>query len=110
MKKMRKVRLFQKDAYIGIDFLNKKTEIIKLKEPNDLNVFAFDIETQTGKKTIAMANPAVPEVNAIKMELEEFKNSILNNTRTIVSEMDGLLAMDVAHQILDKIGHNTISG
>ena len=45
MKKMRKVRLFQKDAYIGIDFLNKKTEIIKLKEPTDTNVFAFDIET-----------------------------------------------------------------
>jgi predicted dehydrogenase len=110
MKKMRKVRLFQKDAYIGIDFLNKKTEIIKLKEPNDLNVFAFDIETPTGKKTIAMANPVVPEVNAIKMELEEFKNSILNNTRTIVSEMDGLMAMDVAHQILDKIGQNTIAG
>jgi predicted dehydrogenase len=109
MKKMRKIRLFQKDSYIGIDFLNKKTEIIKLKEPNDLNVFAFDIETPTGKKTIAMANPVVPEVNAIKMELEEFKNSIKNNTRTIVSEMDGLMAMDVAHQILDKIGHNTIS-
>ena len=29
MKKMRKMRLFQKDAYIGIDFLEKKTEIIK---------------------------------------------------------------------------------
>ena len=33
MKKMRKMRFFQKDAYIGIDFLNKKTEIIKLKGP-----------------------------------------------------------------------------
>ncbi|MGB3008116.1 MAG: Gfo/Idh/MocA family oxidoreductase [Chitinophagaceae bacterium] len=109
MKKMRKVRLFQKDSYIGIDFLNKKTEIIKLKEPNDLNVFAFDIETPSGKKTIAMSNPVVPEVNAIKLELEEFKNSIVNNTRTIVSEMDGLMAMDVAHQILNKIGHHTIS-
>ena len=31
MKKMRKMRLFQKDAYIGIDFLDKKTEIIRLK-------------------------------------------------------------------------------
>jgi predicted dehydrogenase len=31
MKKMRKMRLFQKDAYIGIDFLNKKSEVIKLK-------------------------------------------------------------------------------
>lgn len=109
MKKMRKMRLFQKDAYIGIDFLNKKTEVIRLKEPQDSNAFAFDIETPSGKKTIAIANPQVPEVNAIRLELEEFKNAIENNTRTIVSEMDGLAAMDVAHQILGKIGNNIIS-
>ncbi|MBK7288857.1 MAG: Gfo/Idh/MocA family oxidoreductase [Chitinophagaceae bacterium] len=109
MKKMRKIRLFQKDSYIGIDFLNKKTEIIKLKEAKDSNVFAFDIQTPTGTKTIAMANPIVPEVNAIKKELEEFRDAILNNTKTVVSEMDGLMAMDVAHQILEKIGNNVIS-
>ena len=109
MKKMRKMRIFQKDAYIGIDFLNKKTEIIKLKEGKDSNVFAFDIVTPTGKKTIAIANPIVPEVNAIKKELEEFRNAILNNTKTVVSEIDGLLAMDVAHQILQKIGNNVIT-
>ena len=109
MKKMRKIRLFQKDSYIGIDFLNKKTEIIKLKEPQDSNVFAFDIETPSGKKTIAMANPVIPEVNAIKMELTEFRNAIVNNTKTIVSEMDGLMAMDIAHQILEKIGNNVIT-
>ena len=109
MKKMRKVRLFQKDAYIGIDFLNKKTEIIKLKEPQDSNVFAFDIETPGGKKTIAVANPAIPEVNAIRMELEAFRNAILDNTRTVVSEIDGLMAMEVAHQILKKIGNNVIT-
>lgn len=108
MKKMRKMRLFQKDAYIGIDFLNKKTEIIKQKEPKDSNVFAFDIETPKGKKTLAIANPLVPEVNAIKKELEEFRNAVVNNTKTIVSEIDGLLAMDVAHQILKKIGNNVL--
>jgi predicted dehydrogenase len=109
MKKMRKVRIFQKDAYIGIDFLNKKAEVIKLKEPQDSNVFAFDIETPSGKKTIAVDNPLVPEVNAIKRELEEFKDAILNNTKTVVSEVDGLMAMDVAHQILAKIGNNVIT-
>src|SRR5258705_2355130 len=109
MKKMRKIRIFQKDAYIGIDFLNKKTEIIKLKEAQDSTAFAFDIETPSGKKTIAIANPVVPEVNAIKEELSAFKLSIINNTKTIVSEMDGLMAMDVAHQILNKIGNNIIT-
>ena len=103
MKKMRKMRLFQKDAYIGIDFLEKKTEIIKLNTPGDKNVFTFDIETNSGKKTIAIANPNVPEVNAIKMELEEFRNAIVNNTNTPVSVVDGFRAMDVAHQILEKI-------
>ena len=48
-------------------------------------------------------------VNAIKKELEEFKNAIEKNTRTIVSEIDGLMAMDVAHQILQKIGNNVIT-
>ncbi|MEI9956114.1 MAG: Gfo/Idh/MocA family oxidoreductase [Ferruginibacter sp.] len=104
MKKMRKMRLFQKDAYIGIDFLEKKTEIIKLNTPGDKNVFTFDIETNSGKKTIAIANPNVPEVNAIKMELEEFRNAIVNNADTPVSVVDGFRAMDVAHQILEKIG------
>ena len=109
MKKMRKMRLFQKDAYIGIDFLNKKSEIIKLKTPEDLDVFAFDIETPNGKKTIALSHPAVPEVNAIRMELEKFTEAILTNTPTRVSEVDGYRAMDIAHQILQKIKHNTIN-
>ena len=104
MKKMRKMRLFQKDAYIGIDFLEKKTEIIKLNTPGDKNVFTFDIETNNGKKTIAIANPGIQEVNAIKMELEEFRDAILNNTDTPVSVVDGFRAMEVAHQILEKIG------
>jgi predicted dehydrogenase len=109
MKKMRKMRLFQKDAYIGIDFLNKKTEIIKLKTSRDLDVFSFDIETPNGKKTIALSNPSVPEVNAIKLELDKFCDAILTNTPTRVSEVDGFRAMDIAHQILVKIRHNTIN-
>ena len=109
MKKMRKMRLFQKDGYIGIDFLNKKTEIIKLKTPQDVDVFAFDIETPNGKKTIALSNPSVPEVNAIRLELEKFCESVINNTPTPVSEVDGFRAMDIAHQILQKIKHNTIN-
>jgi predicted dehydrogenase len=105
MKKMRKIRMFQKDSYIGIDFLEKKTEIIKIKEPQDLNVFAFDIETPNGKKALAIANPQISPANAIKLELEAFVNSIEENKPTVVSEIDGFLAMEVAHQILEKISN-----
>ncbi len=106
MKKMRKMRLFQKDSYISIDFLDKKAEIIKYKSPEDKNVFAFDIETNHGKKTIAISAPAIKENNAIKMELESFTDAIKNNKTTVVSEVDGYRAMEVAHQILDKIDRN----
>lgn len=103
MKKMRKIRLFQKDAYIGIDFLEKKTEIIKLKEEDSGDDFSFDIETPSGTKTISIQNPEVKDVNAIKEELTAFRDAITGNTPVLVSEMDGYLAMEVAHQVLEKI-------
>lgn len=103
MKKMRKMRLFQKDAYIGIDFLDKKTEVIKYKTDDDENVFSFDIETNNGIKTIAVASPEIKENNAILEELESFVEAIRLNTPTRVSELDGYRAMEVAHHILKKI-------
>ncbi|MDQ2718388.1 MAG: Gfo/Idh/MocA family oxidoreductase [Bacteroidota bacterium] len=106
MKRMRKMRLFQKDSYISIDFLDKKTEIIKYKSPEDKDVFSFDIETNHGKKTIAVSAPVIKENNAIKMELQSFTDAIKNNQTTVVSEIDGYRAMEVAHQILDKINRN----
>ncbi len=103
MKKMRKMRLFQKDAYIGIDFLEKKTEIISQNAPTDKNVFTFDIDTGKGKKTVAIANPLVENTNAMKDELMAFRDAIVNNTETAVTVVDGFRAMEVAHQILAKI-------
>jgi predicted dehydrogenase len=108
MKKMRKMRLFQKDSYVGIDFLDKKTEIIKYKTADDKNVFSFDIETKTGKKSIAIAAPVIKEINAIKMELESFVKAITENRTTVVSEIDGYRAMEVAHQIIEKISRNQV--
>jgi predicted dehydrogenase len=108
MKKMRKMRLFQKDAYVGIDFLDKKTEIIKYKSPEDKDVFTFDIDTGHGKKTIAIAAPVVKENNAIKTELQSFVDAITNNKTTVVTEIDGYRAMEVAHMILERISRNQL--
>lgn len=103
MKRMRKMRLFQKDAYIGIDFLEKKTEIIKLKGEGDNEFFHFDIETPTGTKTVAIENPEISEVNAIEAELRAFCHAIRTDSRPPVNEIDGLVALEVAHEILRKI-------
>ena len=109
MKKMRKMRLFQKDAYIGIDFLDKKAEIIRLKEEDDTASFSFDIQTPHGTKTIAVASPAIVPTNAIMDELLSFVDSVVNNKPVVVSEIDGYAAMEVAHQILDKISQTKIT-
>lgn len=109
IKRMRKMRLFQKDAYISVDFLDKKTEVIKLKTGEEEQGFSFDIETHVGKKTIVIANPPVPEVNAIKRELEEFVAAINNNKQPVVNEIDGFRALEVAHLILQKISHNLLA-
>ncbi len=106
VKKMRKMRLFQKNSYISINFLEKKTEITRLKTAADKNAFIFDIETNHGKKSIAFYTPKIEDNNAIKMELQSFRDAILNNTHTLVSEVDGFRAMEVAHLILEKIGKN----
>jgi predicted dehydrogenase len=102
MKKMRKIRLFQKDAYISIDFLEKKTEIIRMDSEEGAD-FSFDLDTPNGSKRISVSSPKTEAVNAIKMELEGFRDAILNNTETPVPIQDGYAALDVAHQILEKI-------
>jgi predicted dehydrogenase len=110
MKKMRKMRIFQKDAYIGVDFLNKKSEIISLdNKDNPGEGFSFDIETMSGKKSILVRSPEVPDINAIQLELEKFTEAVLQNKPTPVSELDGYRAMDIAHQILQKIKYNSIN-
>lgn len=103
MKKMRKLRIFQRDAYIGIDLLEKKSEVIRMNN-QDLNAaFQFDVETREGKKSIAVIQPDVQETNAIRLELEHFRDAILKNTNVPVTDLDGFRAMDVAHQILKQI-------
>lgn len=111
LKKMRKMRLFQRDAYIGIDFLAKQTEVIRLKEPNmKSSMLDFPLELANGeKKIISVQMPEVGNENAIRMELAEFKDAIINDKPTRVTVYDGFQAMDVAHQILKKMSmHNEL--
>lgn len=111
IKKMRKMRIFQRDAYIGIDFLEKKTEVIKLKmEGMEKGMYDFPIEVPGGEqKTISIQMPEVKPVNSIRMELEEFSKAIVEDKPVRVSVYDGYQAMDVAHQILKKMSiHNEL--
>ena len=109
LKKMRKMRLFQRDAYIGIDFLDKKTEVIRLKEGvEDMGALDFPVELGNGEqKVISIQMPEVQASNAIHAELSEFAEAIRSDKPVRVSVHAGYQAMDVAHHILKKMSlHN----
>lgn len=109
LKKMRKARFFQRDGYIAIDFLDKKVEAFRLSEGHISNSpFSFEIDPKNNgeKKILSYESPAVPEVNAIKYELELFAKSIINDLPTPVTLEDGFNSLEVAHLILEKIEMN----
>ena len=59
-------------------------------------------------KKIFLAKPTVKPLNAIQAELESFRSAIVNNTTPPVTINDGYSALDVAHQIMDKISQSTM--
>jgi predicted dehydrogenase len=103
MKNMRKSRFFQKDAYISVDFLEKKSEVVKMKDaPEDPDDFAMILQNAEGnKKQIYFENPKILQNNAIMDELESFADAIENNQTPIVSLQQGTRALKVAQQIID---------
>lgn len=107
MKKMRKTRFFQRDAYIAVDFLDKKTEIIRMnkisKMPDDPMAMVFDPGNGNPLKQVYIEKPEIIPVNAIKTELESFYEAIFTNSTPPVTINDGCNALDVAYRILDKI-------
>jgi predicted dehydrogenase len=106
MKNMRKSRFFQKDAYISVDFLDKKVDVIRLNTvegPPDPLAVLIELGKDKGVKQIYFENPSVTPHNAIKVELESFANAINKNTNPLVSLDDGFKALSVAYKIIEKM-------
>jgi len=102
MKNMRKSRFFQRDAYISVDFLEKKCEVVKMKDaPAEPDEFAMILQNAEGvKKQIYYDNPSVSPNNAILDELETFANAITNNTTPIVTLEQGAKALKIAKAVI----------
>jgi predicted dehydrogenase len=106
MKNMRKSRFFQRDAYISVDFLDKISEIVQIKdvegEPDPLAV-NIDLGEGKGTKEFSFDKPKVKQNNAILDELSCFYEAIVNDTTPPVTLEDGYRALQAAHMILDKM-------
>mgnify|MGYP001823353726 CR=1 FL=1 len=102
LKNMRKSRFFQKDAYISVDFLEKKNEVVRMKDaPESPDEFAMILQNAEGiKKQIYFENPEVVQNNAILDELDSFAQAIEEDSTPIVSLRQGTEALKLAYQII----------
>jgi len=106
-KKMRKMRIFQRDAYIAVDFNSGVSEIFRLVSPDDKSLKDFISFGEMGigdkKKAIIYEQPEQKEINALRYEQQLFIDAIKNNETPVVSGKDGLRALVVAEMIIKKI-------
>lgn len=106
LKNMRKTRIFQKNAYISVDFSNKDAALLQMKNvEGEVDPFSvvFDLGEEKGKKEILFEKPTIKENNAIKDELQSFANSIKKNTQPLVTVEDGYNALRIASIIIEKM-------
>ncbi len=105
LKNMRKTRIFQKDAYISIDFLEKKVEVVKMKDaPSVAGDFDMILQNAEGeKKQIYFESPDISDNNAILEELETFADAISRGIDPVVTLEQGAKALDVALQVIQCI-------
>ncbi|GAB5539945.1 MAG: Gfo/Idh/MocA family oxidoreductase [Salibacteraceae bacterium] len=105
LKNMRKSRFFQKNAYITVDFLERKTDIVQLQDPDPNDPFGIIINPGESKapKQLVFDKPEIMETNAIKEELSAFGHAIDSKEKPIVTADDGYNAMLVAQQILEQL-------
>ncbi|MEL6638923.1 MAG: Gfo/Idh/MocA family oxidoreductase [Bacteroidota bacterium] len=106
LKQMRKVRLFQRDAYISLDFLEKNAQIVRMYDKASNPPQAeqmMELPTPQGDKLIHIEMPTIEPTNAIKMELESLATSIREQRPPKVGIEDGYRALEVAYRILEEI-------
>lgn len=108
LKQMRKIRLFQKDAYISLDFLEKKAQVVRLYDEEEAGQLppglpVMEMPTATGSRYISIESPEMEPGNAIKMELESFAQSIQDGTPPPVSLQDGYEALQLAYRVTEEI-------
>lgn len=103
---MRKMRMFQRDGYISIDFAEGIAEVYRATKvdhaiPAGLNLGTIGIGDSA--RVVTYEQPEPPQVNSLKMELELFLQSIMQDTPTPVGPGEALEVMNVVDSIVRQI-------
>ena len=104
--RVRKMKIFQQDLYITIDFLIGLTEIYRVMDANESDsaaIMSVPIESGEKQRQIFYEKPIIKIYDALKMELQNFIDSVKGKATPIVSGRDGRDALNIAIQIHNKI-------
>lgn len=101
-KTMRKMRFFQKDTYITVDFHQKMAEVFRLDtDVQNADMVLGEIGVGENKKQVIYQKPQPVGDNALRAELEAFLSTIQGEDVPCVTAVDGREALAVALQVID---------
>lgn len=89
--KMRRLRVFQRDGYVSIDYQARQGMICRRVEKPGERV-SLEMEQRQGS-----------DAEPLKLQLEAFLRAVTAGSRPVVSGEDGLAALELAHQVLNAI-------
>jgi len=113
---MRKMRLFQKESYLSIDFAKPDVNIFSIKDadiamPESIVPAQMlgSIEAGVKNKNIYFEKPHLPDINAIAEEQQSFVDAIMNDTPVLVSGEEAAEALRIAEEIADIVNSRALS-
>jgi predicted dehydrogenase len=95
MNKMRRMRVFQRDRYVSIDFQTRQGMVSRRAAP------------EGGRPTIEIEEFKGNEDEPLKLQLASFLDAVRTGSRPVVSGADGAAALDIAHRVLQAIDSYT---
>jgi predicted dehydrogenase len=91
LRRERKLRIFQPDAYFSIDFDERRGRVVR-REPDD-----------AGQPSLTFEDLEVREGDALEEEIEAFVQAVRARQPPPVTGWDGLRALEVAHVIRESV-------
>ncbi len=104
---MRKLRIFQKNAYISLDLLEKKAEVYRLvnaenKESPLGKTVVGQIPIEKTGKTIIYEKPEIKSEDMLTSELSSFLQAVATRTTPLVTGEQAKQALELALEIKEK--------
>ena len=114
IKRERKIRFFQKDAYISLDFQNQTVTVLKKSKDlkNILPEIILGTRSFNHEDLIDLQEIDAKDItkDALTLELESFVDVVTNGKRPLVDGVAGTQALSVATEILEKMTIRDMKG